>query len=119
MKIKDVTCEKLMKIYTIKGCEAYLLEDTYYVKDNWDKMSDEEKKGWYTTSEHTFIPDAEDVFDCILERLSYWENCYDGIDDVVEVSVITDENKLKLQNVLNEIFSIEACKSYGIEEKVE
>lgn len=119
MKIKDVTCDMLMKKYSVNGNENYQLEDTYYVKDNWYKMSDEDKKGWYTTSEHTFIPDAEDVFEDILESLSSWDYWYDGIDDVVEDSVVTDENKEKLQNVLNEIFSIESCKSYSINEKVE
>ena len=119
MKIKDVTCDMLMKIYEVNGHENYQLEDTYYVRDNWGKMSDEDKKGWYTTSEYTFIPDAEDVFHDIINSLYSWDYYYYEMDDVVEDSVITDENKVKLQNVLNEIFSIEGCKSYGKEIKID
>lgn len=118
MNIADITCEKLIRFEVVDGHEVCTLEDTEYVKSNWDKMTELERSGWYTTTEHTFIPRAEDVLEGILESVSSWDYWYDGVEDVVENSVITFENKEKLQRVLNEIFSNEGCKSYIIDKRI-
>lgn len=118
MNIEDVTCEKLIRFEVVDGREVCTLEDTEYVRKNWDKITEAGKYGWYTTIEHTFIPRAEDVLEGILESLYSWEYWYDGIEGVVENSVVTVENKEKLQRVLNEIFSNDGCKSYIIDKRI-
>lgn len=113
MKLKDVTCKMLMRINVVDGQENYVLEDADFVKKNWVNMTDEARKGWYEALEHTFTPNAEDVLDSIIDTIDSCDCYYDGMEDVISSVVITEENQNKLQDVLDEIFCKDVCRSYS------
>lgn len=55
----------------------------------------------YEALESIYTPTAEDVLDNIIGQLDSCDYYYDGMEDIISSLVLTDENKRKLQGVLD------------------
>lgn len=109
MKINSVASDT----YVIKDGLTQPIED---VRADWDSYTQEEKEGWYTITCKRQKVDAENVIDWILEDMVY--NGYEDMDVMVR-DQLTDDDKAKLQAVLDEIFDNSACDVFYPSEPIE
>lgn len=108
MKLSEVTCE-----YLIKKGDCRPTED---VKAEWDSYSEDERKAWFTTRCERLKPNARDVLDDIIEQMA--DVGYEEMDIALNNS-ISEDDIVKLQSVLDEIFDTPAADVYYPDKEVE
>ncbi|EPV98107.1 hypothetical protein SAG0027_11030 [Streptococcus agalactiae FSL S3-251] len=109
MKIHDIPKNTLV----IKHGDTLPIEE---LREQWESMTHEEKRGWYTTTCERFRIEADDVIDYIIEKMS--DDSYEEMDVFLAGNLPSDATE-KLQAVLDELFDNDAADVYYPDKLIE
>ena len=92
IQLKDVSSR-----YVFKNQSTFLLD---IVKDEWGRWTEEQKKGWYATSEIRCRFNAQDVLEHSLDSL-----CEEGYEDMYERCLrgVPEDFVPRLQSLFDEL----------------
>ncbi|VTT17424.1 hypothetical protein [Streptococcus dysgalactiae] len=102
MKIYDIPSDT----YVVKNGDTLPIED---LRAQWDKLTIEEKQGWYTTTCKRSKIEAETVIDWVIESLA--DTGYEEM-DVMLFEQLPKNAVDKLQTVLDDLFDNTAADVY-------